>query len=186
MIESLYGKYFQKSRSFLYPALGIRRTSNIAPTGTYLSLEGKIDPEDMKLIVAFKPTDTEGFKTFETQMLLTNPLFESKLDVKDYTLYIFNFDMYKDDWFNFLLGKYSQLSVVFKRAIKAYYGETSSEYKYMETYLYPEKYHGVYAKLLDVDIDVLKKNVELCDACNLEKETLKIPIKDLELLEKTP
>jgi hypothetical protein len=56
----------------------------------------------------------------------------------------------------------------------------------METYLYPEKYHGVYAKLLDVDIDVLKKNVELCDACNLEKETLKIPIKDLELLEKTP
>lgn len=185
MIESLYGKYFQKSRSFLYPALGIRRTSNISPTGTYLSLEGKVDPEDMKLIVAFKATEDEGFKTFENQMLTTNPLFESKIDVKEYTLYIFNFEMYKDDWFNFLLGKYSKLSVVLKRAIKSYYGESSSEYKYMDTYLYPEKYHGVYSKLLDVDIDTLKSIKELCDPCDIEKETLKIPIEDLELLEKT-
>ena len=92
MIENLYGKYFQKSRSFLYPALGIRRSSNISPTGTYLSLEGKIDPEDMRLIVVYKVTKDEGFKVFEKQMLLTNPLFDSKIDVKEYSLYIFNFE----------------------------------------------------------------------------------------------
>ena len=118
MIENLYGKYFQKSRSFLYPALGIRRSSNISPTGTYLSLEGKIGPEDMRLIVVYKVTKDEGFKVFEKQMLLTNPLFDSKIDVKEYSLYIFNFEIYKDDWFNFLLGKYSKLSNVLKRAIK--------------------------------------------------------------------
>jgi hypothetical protein len=143
MIESLYGKYFQKSRSFLYPALGIKRNSNITPTGTYLSLEGKIGPEDMKLIVAFKHDDSEGYKTFEDKMLLTNPLYESKITVKEYNLYIFNFEMYKDDWFNFLLGKYSKLSNVLKRAIKSYYGESSSEFKYMETYINPEKFIGV-------------------------------------------
>ena len=185
MIENLYGKYFQKSRSFLYPALGIRRSSNISPTGTYLSLEGKIDPEDMRLVVAFKVTSSEGFKSFEEKMLLTNPLFESKLDVKEYTLYIFNFEIYKDDWFNFLLGKYSKLSTVLKRAIKTYYGESSSEYMYMDTYLYPEKYHGVYSKLLDVNIDTIKTTKELCNPCDLEKETLKIPIEDIQLLEKT-
>jgi hypothetical protein len=185
MIETLYGKYFQKSRSFLYPALGIKRNSNITPTGTYLSLEGKIGPEDMKLIVAFKHDDSEGYKTFEDKMLLTNPLYEDKISVKEYNLYIFNFEMYKDDWFNFLLGKYSKLSNVLKRAIKSYYGESSSEFKYMETYIYPEKFIGVYSKMLNVDIATLKEVGELCDPCDLKKEILKISVKDFELLEKS-
>jgi hypothetical protein len=180
MIDSLYSKYFQKSRSFLYPALGIKRTSHHSPSGTYICLTGMVEPEDMKLVCTFKEETTEGFQDFEQQMLLSNPLFLEKISHQGYNLYIFDYKIYQNDWFNFLLGKYSQLSPTLKRAIKTYYGDSSSEYKYIETYLYPEKFFKVYAKLLNVDIELLRQVGELCDPCELEKETLKIPVEHLE------
>lgn len=184
MIDSLYTKYFQKSRSFLYPALGIKRTAHHTPSGTYIALNGVVGPEDMKLAVTFKEDNTEGFKAFEEQMLLSNPLFSSIVRIEEYNIYIFDFESYKNDWFNFILGKYSKFSNPLKKAIKQYYGEGSSEYKYIETYLYPEKYFEVYAKLLGVESTVLKQVGELCDACDIEKETLKIPVEHLESLKK--
>jgi hypothetical protein len=97
---------------------------------------------------------------------------------------VFDFQIYKADWFNFILGKYSKLSNVLKRAIKNYYGDRSSEYKYIETFLFPEKYFSIYAKLLDIDVNVLEKTGELCDACDMNRENLKIPTEELELLKK--
>ncbi len=182
MIDKLYGKYFQKSRSFLYPALGIKRNATYTPLGTFLSIEGIINPEDIKLVVTFIADDSEEFKTFENQMLIENPLFEEKIETEDYNIYVFNFMTYESDWFNVILGKYSKLSTVLKRAIKVYYGENSSEYKYIESYLFPEKYFETYAKLLNVDVSTLKKIGELCDPCDLDKEALKIPAKYLDLI----
>ena len=74
MIDKIYGKYFQKSRSFLYPALGIKR-GKILPSDTYISIKGLIGAEDMKLICLFKDVESESFKQFEDQMLISNPLF---------------------------------------------------------------------------------------------------------------
>lgn len=187
MIDSLYGKYFQKSRSFLYPALGIKRTSNFSPSGTYLAIDGLIEPEDMKLICTFKEDTSSGFKIFEEQMITTNPLYSQTISIQDYNLYLFDYETYANDWYSFLLGKYSKLSAPLKRAIKTYYGEGSGEYKYIESYLFPDKYYDVYAKLLDVDVSLLRKGGqgELCDPCDLEKEKLKIPVGDLEMLSKS-
>lgn len=182
MIDSLYGKYFQKSRSFLYPALGIKKDNTTNPTGTYISIDGKLGPEEMKLVCVYKADDSESFKEFENQMLLSNPLFREVMHIDNYRLYIFDFEMYKHDWFNFLMGKYSKLSPVLKKAIKHYYGENSSEYGYIDSYLNPDKYFAVYATLLDVDVSLLKNIGELCDPCDLDKETLKYPKKDLENL----
>jgi hypothetical protein len=117
-------------------------------------------------------------------MLLTNPLFIEKIHVKGYNLYVFDLEIYQTDYFNFVLGKYSKLSPHLKKAIKSYYGEKSAEYKYIETYLHPEKYFETYAKLLNVDIEILKKCGELCNPCDLEKEILKIPAEDLKILNK--
>ena len=99
MIEKLYGKYFQKSRSFLYPALGIKRNSYNTPSGTYISLEGKIEPEDVKLICTFREDGSDGFKAFEEQMLVGNPLFIEKITVDDFNLYVFDLEIYKNDYF---------------------------------------------------------------------------------------
>ena len=104
--------------------------------------------------------------------------------MKGYNLYVFDFEIYKTDWYNFLMGKYSKLSNVLKRAIKVYYGDKSKEYKYIDSFLYPDKYFDVYAKLLEVDVSSLKEIGELCDPWNLEKESLKIPVEDLEILTK--
>jgi hypothetical protein len=184
MIDKLYGKYFQKSKSFLYPALGIKKTSYKLPSNTYLSFEGKIGLEDIKLICTFDEDDSEGFKSFESEMLIGNPLFLEKIQVKDSNLYIFDLQIYEADWFNFVLGRYSKLSSHLKRAIKTYYGEKSSEYKYIETYLYPSEHFETYAKLLNVDINLLKEVGELCNGYDCKKETLKIPVEDLECLKK--
>lgn len=184
MIDSLYTKYFQKSRSFLYPALGIKRTAHHSPSGTYIALDGLVGPEEMKLICSFREDLSEGFKSFEEQMLISNPLYFSTIQIQEYNLYLFDFSGYQNDWFNFIMGKYSKLSNPLRKAVKLYYGESSVEYKYMESYMQPEKYYDVYAKLLNVSADMLKQVGELCDPCDLDKETLKIPVEVLENLKK--
>lgn len=184
MIDSLYTKYFQKSRSFLYPALGIKKSDRFNPAGTYISMQGLVEPDEMKLVVSFKHDASEEFKAFENMMLVTNPLYIEKVQIEGYNIYLFDFSIYQSDWYNFLLGKYSKLSVTLKKAIKLYYGDKSTEYEYIETFLHPEKYFGIYAKLLNVELSLLKEVGELCDACDLEKETLNIPVEHLENLKK--
>jgi hypothetical protein len=174
MIDKLYKKYFQKSKSFLYPALGIKKKGYPAPIETYVSVEGLIGVEDVKLICYFKNSTSVQFKNFEESMLLGNPLYESRIDIGDYTAYVFSMEIYEDDFFRVLLGKYSKLSTQMKKNIKQYFGEHSAEYSYIETYLYPEKFYETYSELLDIDVSALKSVRELCDPLDLEKENLKI------------
>lgn len=182
MIDKLYKKYFQKSKSFLYPALGIKKKGNPAPIETYVSVEGLIGIENVKLVCCFKNSNSTQFKNFEESMLLSNPLYEYKLDTADYTIYVFNMEIYEDDFFKVLFGKYSQLSTRMKKNIKQYFGEHSPEYTYIESYLYPEKFYDTYSEILDVNVDILKKLGELCNPCDLEKENLKLPKEILENL----
>jgi hypothetical protein len=183
MIEKLYGKYFQKSRSFLFPALGIKKQSYITPSGTYIAIDNKILQEDIKLICTYRDDESQGFKNFEEQMLIGNPLFVEKFKVDGFNIYVFDLEIYTEDYFN-LLGKYSKLSPTLKRAIRTYYGENSAEYKYIDSYLYPDKYFETYAKLLGVSVNTLQKIGELCNPIDLDKETLKIPVEELSKLNK--
>lgn len=182
MINKLYEKYFQKSKSFLYPILGIKRSANKS-FNTYLSIEGRIPIDDMKLICSFPKEDSEEFEKFEIEMLTSNPLFIEKIVIDEYNLYVFDLKIHETDWYNFILGKYSKLSANLKKAIKNYYGEISSEYSYIDTYLYPEKYFKVYSSLLDIDVSILEKLGELCNSFDIEKETLNISKEELKISE---
>lgn len=184
MIKSVYSKYFQKSKSFLYPALGIKKNNQFKPSGTYLAIRDCVGPEDVKLICTFEQKDTDDFTLFEKHFLLENPLFVTKMIVDNSGVYVFDFQIYEQDWFNFILGKYSKLSNVLKRAIKQHYGESSSEYKFLEIFINPVEYFEDYAELLDVPIENIKQIGELCDPCDIEKETLIIPNEYLEELKK--
>jgi hypothetical protein len=183
MISKVYGKYFQKSRSFLYPILGLRREKHTIPLQTYISVEGVIEAVDIKLICTFNDITSKEFKVFENE-ILNNKFFAEKLEIGDDTLYVFDIQEYANDYFNFILGKYSKLSDNLKKAIKKYYGDKSLEYEYMDCYLYPEKYFELYAKMLDVNIFKLQKVGELCDSCDIEKETFKISKEEPKLLDK--
>lgn len=184
MIKGIYNKYFQKSKSFLYPALGIKKNSPFKPLGTYVAIEGLINPEDVRFICTFAKDESEEFKNFEIDMLIKNPLFIEKIDLEDFNAYVFDYEIYSNDWMSCILGTYSKLSTVLKKAIKSHYGANSSEYEYMSTYLFPEEYYETYATFLDVDVDVLKKIGELCNPLDLDKETLKISKDSLAVLKK--
>jgi hypothetical protein len=180
MIDTLYKKYFQKSRSFLYPALGIPRSS-YAPIQTFVGLEGKILPTDRKLVCLFQHEQTAKYEEFENKLLYSNPLFmDCDIHPGEPSLYIFDYELHDEDWDIFLTGRYSRLSEPFKNAVKIYYGESSPEYEYMDTYLYPEKYFDLYSKLLEVPKEIVASSGELCDAFNPEKEKLVFSTKILE------
>ena len=86
---------------------------------------------------------------------------------------MFSLESFKEEYRNFLKGRYSKMSEGSKYLIRNYYKSNSNEFSYIETYLYPSKYYEVYAKLLDVDINLLKDVSELCDRYDEEKEILK-------------
>ncbi len=185
MIKSIYSKYFQKSKSFLYPALGIKRKSKFSPINTYISVKGLYELEDLMFACTFEKNKSEDFVDFENDMLIKNPLFHQKIETKEFNIYVFDYTIYTNDWFTFIMGRYSELSPVLKRAIKVYYGENSAEYDHIKTYLYPKEYFEIYSELLEVDVSILKKIGELCNPCDIDKETLEFSEEVLENLNKS-
>jgi hypothetical protein len=181
VIDALYRKYFQKSKIFLYPLLDIKRGTSVVPKETYISWNESVTSEDMKLVcVYYLRKDTE-YTQFEKSVLLKHNRLIDYVKIDDETLVVtFSFSDLKDDWFNFLNGKYSKISKETKSKILNFFDKKSGNYAYVESYLYPEKHFTTYAKILGVDIELLKSVGELCDKPNLEKEMLLIEVANLE------
>ena len=62
-----------------------------------------------------------------------------------------------------------------------FFGDIGTISKYMESYLYPEKYYEIYSDLLNISVSDLEEVGELCDKPDLKKEDLKKHILELEL-----
>jgi len=185
-ITSLYEKYAQKSRVFLYPLLGIKR-GGIMPLQTYISWSDRVGPEDMKLLCTYKLGSGTDFRTFERIKLLGNHRFEDFSELKSGEgLYIFDFSGAPEDWKYFLSGKYSQLSDAHKRAVKEYYGVGNPTYPYVESYLHPSRYYEVYAELVGEPVSVLEKVGELCSPPDMRLENLTQEPVDLEFRDLIP
>lgn len=180
-IQSLYKNYIQKSRIFLYPALGIKRQSN-SPIETYVAWKDYCEPGDCKFICLHHLRNDPEFRAFEKVKLFGNPLFiDYKVTADDKAIYVFDFSKSKSDWECFLRGKYSKISDKHKAVIKNFYGTQSPNYAYIESFLHPEKYFGMYSQIINVEQKILKQVGELCDPPDLEKETLTISLKLLEI-----
>jgi hypothetical protein len=178
-LTALYTKYFQKSKIFLYPLLDIKR-GNVVPTETYISWGTSYSPEDVKLICLYDCSHKDFVMFQNTVLLKHNRLCDYvKIDNK-HTVFTFDFSDIKDDWHNFINGKYSRINENLKRKILNYFDKNSGNYVYVESYLFPKKYIKRYAELLDVSEELLHSVKELCDKPNLDKEKLLIEIADLE------
>lgn len=183
-IKSLYRDYFQKSLMFLYPHLGIRRGGSVTPIRTHLSWEGQYRPEDKRLICKYHIRDDTDYVTFEKSMLTGHRLFERFEFLKEEGntgVYVFNFEHMAEDWDKVLKGQYSMLSPDLKQKIGNFYGKNSTSYAYVNSFLHPENYYGIYAELLAVDIKLLKQTRELCPHPDFEKENLVAEIRDLHM-----
>lgn len=177
-----YKEYFQKSRVFLYPALDIRRSSSIVPLCTYASWKGYYTIDDYKLTCLYHLRNDQEFRIFEKTKLFGNRFFHDfKETLEDKAAYVFDFKQIQHDWDCFKTGKYSRMTNEHKKRIKNFYGYASPNYAYVESFLHPEKYYGMYAQMINVSEDLLKGTVELCDKPDIDQETLTILTKSLKM-----
>lgn len=170
---------------FLYPALGIKRGHSVTPIQTYISWDGRYTEEDCKFICLYHLRDDEDFKLLEKVKLAGNPLFHEFIEFDgNMGAYVFDFSERKQDFNNFVNGKYSRLSTNHKRSVTAFFKSHRSHHVYLESYLYPKKYMPLYAEILaskKSDVNAMYKTLlevgELCSKPDLEKESLKIDFK---------
>ena len=175
MIKNLYPKYFQKSHTFLYPLLGFNKNKHIKPEQTYINW-GEYNPTDRKLICVFKKDDSDKWKNFEKNFLITHKMLHECHPIDDFTIiYVFDLSAYMTDFDNFLIGKYSRFSNAAKSALTDYYGIHTGEWVYIESFLFPKKYYKLYAEILGTDVEILEKVGELCDIPDIYKESCMIP-----------
>lgn len=181
-VKSIYTKYFQKSKVFLYPLLGIKRGVKIVPSETYLAWNDSIKTEDMKLVCLYHPkTRDYDFLEYEKKVLLKhNRLNDIQIIDLQNKLFVFDFSDLKDDWSHFINGHYSKMSKETKDKILSFFEKNSGNYIYMKSYLMPDKYFSDYAECLGVDAETLKSVGELCNKPDLEKETLIMKAANLE------
>lgn len=179
-IKSLYRDYIQKSRIFLYPALGIKRGVSVTPIQTYLTWKGKFVEEDNRFICLYHKRDDKDYLLFEKVKLLSNPLFETMIEIDDESIaYVFNFSEFRKNYQMIIQGKYSKISTKHKQKILSFFKNLRSHHVYIESYLYPEKFIPMYAELLAGNKAEIKyyKNLleevgELCSPPDLIKEQL--------------
>ncbi len=166
--------YFQKSKVFLYPLLGLEKGLDYVPEQTYIAWEDVYEPNNLKFICLYKAKVNEKYIQFVKNNILKNELFDNtiKLNENEF-LHVFDLSKHKDDFEFFLEGKYSKISNENKISIETFFASNLKMSSYIEGFLYPELYHKDYADELNVDIEIIKDVHELCSLPNLEKETLK-------------
>ena len=179
-LNSVYKKYFQKSKVFLYPLLGIKRGVSVVSIETYISWDGYYKSEDMKLICVYDIRKDDEYVLFEKNSLLNHNRLSDYIKANSQAIFTFDFSDLGDDWFHFVNGRYSKISLELKQKILGFFDKYSGNYAYMHSYLIPEKYFNNYAELLNVAPEILIKVGELCNKPDTVKETLVIEVADLE------
>ena len=79
----IYTDYFQKSKVFLYPLLGIGRKATYVPKQTYICWDNVYSTEDCKLILEYKTKPTVAFKKFASRYLDKHVMYEDYLELSD-------------------------------------------------------------------------------------------------------
>ncbi len=181
-IKSLTKGYFQKSTFFLYPLLRIPK--KILPVQTYVYSNLELERKTYLVLCRFNRFTDPKEKGYEKEYLSENPLFCNYFDLEDDTcLYIFEFtdERHKETWDLFTEGKYSEFPGQIKRELMAFFKKGTRTYDSIYSYLFPADYYNDYAELLNISVDILQETKELTDKPDEEKETMKTPIRKLDL-----
>lgn len=174
-LKTLYRKYFQKSKAFLVPLLGLKKATPFPFIQSYITWENVHTIGECKLILNYAKYEGDEFKMYLLKRLMSNKMFDEYHEMEDGTIALtFDLNCVKEDYKCVVLGKYSQLSNNTKSMIRSYYGYNTAEWAYMESFLYPKKYVSQYVKLLNVEEIYFNVNGELCDKPNLKLETFKL------------
>lgn len=130
---------------------------------TYIS----INPDRMYLVF-YKPThdmEEEEIERYTKQYpyifdtLRQHSAYEEEKSINKFDIFIFSIpDKYKEDFFHFIEGSYSKMSVEYKEEMLALHSPIPTAYDRIKGILYPMVHHREYlAKKLGVDIDMIKE-----------------------------
>ena len=184
-MKSTYTKYFQKSKVFLYPLLGLEKGAEFVPAETYICWQGVYGIEDLKYVCVYENERNPKFIAFEHNVLRPHKLFENGFinNSDGRHVFVFSYSSYKYDYEMFCDGRYSAFSSSTKNKILRYFRNVGKLSDNIKSFLYPEDYHKIYANAFEVDEKVIKEVHEICSKPDMEKETLieKIPV-ELDLL----
>lgn len=181
-IKSLYRDYIQKSKLFLYPLLDIKRGVSVTPIETFMAWGDRYGFEDSKFICHYHMRDDQDFKLFDDVKLKGNPFFYELHQLDETTgIYVFDFSHMEDDFWKVVTGKYSELSKESKQKILNFFRGNTTHYAYIESYLEPSKYYGMYSEILNVKVSHFKVAKELCSKPDLEKEDLISSLKTMNI-----
>ena len=170
----LFKEYFQKSKAFFYPLLGIEKGARYVPYATYVAWSGKYDLTDIKFICYYKQKSTRQYEVFENEVLFNNKFFHEYQKIKPgHHVYVFDFSGFHQSWSAFIAGKYSEFNEHDKEVILNFFGVNNEVANTIESYLHPEYYHDDYAEELKIAITTLQEVHETCDKPDLAKETFK-------------
>ena len=180
----VYTTYFQKSKVFLYPLLGIKKGAKFIPADTYICWDKLFTKDYRKYILVYNEERTENYLKFEHNQIKRNIYYYSSYNIGEMNIYIFDLSRKAHDFDMFINGFYSKLSIEAKNSILNYFGNVGRISEYINSFLNPEDYHIDYAQALGVDLKLIKEVYEICTPPNLNKESLKqkIPV-ELSLLE---
>ena len=120
-LNSVYKKYFQKSKVFLYPLLGIKRGVSVIPVETYFCWDGYYNSEDMKLICVYDIRTDDEYVLFEKNILLKHNRLCDYIKVHSQAILTFDFSDMENDWFHLINGRYSKISLELKQKILGFF-----------------------------------------------------------------
>tara|TARA_B100000780_G_C21071805_1_gene431316 strand:+ start:25 stop:600 length:576 start_codon:yes stop_codon:yes gene_type:complete len=169
----VYTDYFQKSKVFMYPLLGLKKGLSHVPKQTYIAWEDVYSVDDRMFLCLYHTKMNDVFKVFVKQNLLTNKYFLKQIELdKARHLFVFDFNKIKFDYDNFIAGKYSRFTVDGKINILDFFGYDDKVSEYIHSFLSPEESHDEYAKFLGVDPEDIANVHEICTPPDLDKETM--------------
>ena len=171
--NAIYPHYFQKSTVFLYPLVQIPGFPCVKPLRTFLTDGDKVPLEEPSLLVLYKQEDTEHWRQFEYHSL-ENSYELKQMQELDNKMLLCTFDLSynKADYRLFLQGLYSDFSRRAKTIILRHFIYEDPAMAHICSYLYPESFYALYAKILAMDEAQLRSSVELCTSYDLARETL--------------
>ena len=171
IIDKIYSEYFQKSKIFIYPLLGIKRGAVAVPDQTYLAYGDMIRPEHKIFLCRYTERTDDAYLKFEKTRLIGHRLFRGYFQLEDGSkLFMFDLSEIGEDWEHLVNGRYSKVVLHRRQTILNYFEKGTGNYCYVESFLFPEKHRAQYAKILNVDLKVLEQVGELCSKPDLNRE----------------
>tara|TARA_Y100000592_G_scaffold93384_1_gene156511 strand:- start:2026 stop:2577 length:552 start_codon:yes stop_codon:yes gene_type:complete len=171
-MNSVFANYFQKSKVFLYPLIDMKKNYKYTPIETYVRWQNIYKLSDKKLICEYKVRPSKRFNTFEKKYIRGNPYLDDIIYLSQSKMVcIYDMSKFEEEFIYFIKGEYSKFKHGYKEKVLDFYREDGKKNKYVDSYLFPEAYHKMYAKELDVDLSLIENTFELCNKPDLEKET---------------